>query len=153
MDTSIAHLIVQMVSPAVMVSACGLMLLTLGNRYGRVADRVRAFGAEYRGLKKLGAAAAPADAERMAVLEVHMPDVFRRGLLLRNAVMFFYIAIFMFASCSITIPLMIVWLPLVFFCFGMGSVMAGTVFALRETLLSYRLIQLDLPGGPPEGDD
>ena len=51
MEQPTSQLIVQMVSPAVMLSACGLMLLGLGNRYGRVVDRIRAFSSEWRKLK------------------------------------------------------------------------------------------------------
>ena len=81
MQPSIAQIIVQMVSPAVMISACGLMLLTLGNKYARVVDRLRSFGAEYRALKKLGADAADIDSARMRDLETQFPHVFSRGRL------------------------------------------------------------------------
>jgi Protein of unknown function (DUF2721) len=148
MQPSIAQIIVQMVSPAVMVSGCGLMLLTLGNKYARVVDRLRAFGAEYRALKKLGPDAAVVDRQRIQVLETHFPDVFRRGQLLRNAVLFFYTAIMFFVGCSFTIPLGVSWLPLVSFCLGMASVLIGTVFAWHETLLSFRLIRLEAPDSP-----
>jgi hypothetical protein len=139
METSIAQLIVQMVSPAVMVSACGLMLLGLGNRYGRVVDRIRAFSGEWRELKKRGE-----DAPRLRTLEVQLPDLFRRGKLLRNALLFFYVAIFLFVVCSFVIPLTKTALPLMLFCTGMACVLTGTLFALRETLLSFRLINLEV---------
>ena len=148
MQPSIAQLIVQMVSPAVMISACGLMLLTLGNKYARVVDRLRAFGAEYRTLKKLGADAAVIDSDRMRDLETQFPHVFSRGRLLRNAVLFFYTAIMFFVGCSFTIPLGVPELSLVLFCMGMGSVLVGTIFAWRETLLSFRLIRLEAPESP-----
>jgi uncharacterized protein DUF2721 len=148
MQPSIAQLIVQMVSPAVMISACGLMLLTLGNKYARVVDRLRAIGAEYRGLEKLGTSVTPVDARRKQILQAHFPDIFRRGQLLRNAVLFFYAAIMFFVACSFTIPLGMPGLPLVLFCVGMGSVLVGTIFAWRETLLSFRLIRLEAPESP-----
>jgi hypothetical protein len=134
-----------MVSPAVMVSACGLMLLGLGNKYSRVVDRLREFGAEHRALRKLGSAATSVDTERMRTLELQFPDLFRRGRLVRNAVVSFYAAIFLFVSCSFSIPLADTPVPLVLFCAGMACVLAGTVYAQRETLLSYRLIRLELP--------
>ena len=79
METSVTELIVQMISPAVMVSACGLLLLGLGNRYARLVDRIRGFAAEARELQKLGANAAAVDVERLRVLNVQIPDLFRRG--------------------------------------------------------------------------
>ena len=137
-----SQIIVQMVSPAVMLSACGLMLLSLGNRYGRVVDRIRAYSSEWRSLKKSNA-----DAVRMHTLEVQLPDLFRRGRLLRNSVMFFYVAIFLFVTCSFVIPLTSTPLPLLLFCGGMACVLTGTLFALRETLLSFRLINLEVSAG------
>lgn len=149
METSVTQLIVQMVSPAVMVSACGLLLLGLGNKYARVVDRIRTFAAEARELQKLGANATAVDAERLRVLNVQIPDLFRRGWLLRNAVLFCHTAISLFVLCSFVIPL--TWagvpasLPLTLFCAGMGSVLVMTIFAWRETMLSFRLLRLEAP--------
>ena len=145
METPIPQIIVQMVSPAVMVSACGLMLLGLGNKYARVVDRIRAFGAEHRALRKLGAEATAVDTERMRGLEMLFPDLHRRGRLVRNSVLSFYYAIFLFVVCSFSVPLTEGWLSLALFCAGMAGVLTGTVFALRETLLSFRLINLEWP--------
>ena len=89
MDQPISQLILQMVSPAVMVSACGLMLLSLGNKYARVVDRIRNFTAELRGLRKLGANLTAVDQQRFEILTLQIPDLFRRGRLVRNAVLFF----------------------------------------------------------------
>lgn len=131
-----------MVSPAVMLSACGLLLLGLGNRYGRVVDRIRDFGGEWRELKKLGS-----DAARLHTLEVQLPDLFRRGRLLRNSVLSLYVAIFLFVVCSFVIPLTQSALPVLLFCAGMACVLMGTAFALRESLLSFRLIKLEVSTG------
>lgn len=145
---SVSQLIVQMVSPAVMVSACGLMLLGLGNKYARVVDRIRAFAAEARSLRKLGAEAGPVDVQRLRVLEVQTPDLIRRGRLLRNAVLMFYAAIFLFVMCAFVLPLTQSPIPLALFCAGMASVLLGTWLAWRETLLSFRLINLEIASHP-----
>src|SRR5207249_415675 len=108
-----------------MVSACGLMLLGLGNKYSRVVDRLREFGSEHRALRKLGSAATAVDAERMQRLELQFPDLFTRGRLVRNAVVSFYGAIFLFVSCSFSIPLADTTVSLVLFCAGMACVLTG----------------------------
>ncbi|HUI07436.1 MAG TPA: DUF2721 domain-containing protein [Verrucomicrobiae bacterium] len=153
METSVTQLIVQMVSPAVMVSACGLLLLGLGSRYSRVVDRIRAFTAEARELQKLGANTNPIDVERLRVLNVQVPDLFRRGLLLRNAVLFCHTAITLFVACSFVIPLtragVPASVPLVLFCAGMASVLVMTIFAWRETTLSFLLLRLEVPASAP----
>ena len=149
MDTQVSELIVQMVSPAVMVSACGLLLLGLGNRYARVVDRIRWFADEIRQLQKPGAQSTPEDSARLQVLNVQLPDLFRRGRLLRNAMLFCHTAICFFVVCSFLIPLtragVPTLLPLALFCVGMGSVLAMAVFAWRETMLSFRLLRLEAP--------
>jgi hypothetical protein len=148
MDPSIPQVIVQMVSPAVMVSACGLMLLGLGNKYARVVDRIRNFAAEVRTLRKLGASATEADRHRLQILEVQMPDLFRRGKLLRNSVLHFYLAIAAFVVCSFLIPLTKSGVPLLLFCIGMACVLIAVVLAWRETLVSFRLINLEVAFRP-----
>jgi len=145
MEQPISQLIVQMVSPAVMVSACGLMLLSLGNKYARVVDRIRNFAAEIRGLHKLGANLTAVDRQRLEMLAVQMPDLFRRGRLLRNAVLFFYVAVSLFVICSFLIPVTKPWLPLACFCLGMASVFVAVLLAGRETLVSFRLLNLEVP--------
>jgi hypothetical protein len=144
MQAPIPQVIVQMVSPAVMVSACGLMLLGLGNKYARVVDRIRSFAAEVRALRKLGPNVSEADRHRLQILEVQIPDLFRRGKLLRNSVLHFYLAIMSFVVCSFLIPLTTTWLPLILFCTGMACVLIAAVLAWRETLLSFRLINLEV---------
>jgi len=150
MEPTAAQLIVQMVSPAVMISACGLMLLTLSNKYARVVDRIRAFAAEARQLHERPAPLAPGDAARMRVLDLQIPDLFRRGKLLRNAVLFYYAAVGLFVVCSFSVALvrlgLPVWVPVILFCAGMASVLAATILAWQETLFSFRLIKLEVPG-------
>jgi hypothetical protein len=144
MDPSISQVIVQMVSPAVMVSACGLMLLGLGNKYARVVDRIRLFAAEVRALRKLGTGATDADRLRMHTLEVQIPDLFRRGRLLRNSILHSYLAIMSFVVCSFMIPLTQSSLSLLLFCVGMACVLVAVVLAWRETTLSFRLLNLEV---------
>jgi small-conductance mechanosensitive channel len=148
MEPTISQLIVQMVSPAVMVSACGLMLLGLGNKYARVVDRIRSFAAEVRALRKLGATATEADRHRLRILELQIPDLFRRGKLLRNALLYCYMAIASFVICSFLIPLTKSWPPLALFAAGMGCVLVAVVLAWREALLSFRLLNLEVAFRP-----
>jgi len=148
MDPSISQLIVQMVSPAVMVSACGLMLLGLGNKYARVVDRIRHFASEVRALRKLGAAATDTDRHRLEILEVQIPDLFHRGKLLRNSVLHFYMAIMLFVLCSFAIAVTKTWLPLALFAVGMGCVFVAILLAWREALLSFRLLNLEVAFRP-----
>jgi hypothetical protein len=38
-----------------------------------------------------------------------------------------------------------VWIPVTSFCAGMASVLVATIIAWRETLLSFRLLNLEVP--------
>jgi hypothetical protein len=63
-----------------------------------------------------------------------------------------YIAVGLFVVCSFAIALVrfgvSVWVPVVLFCLGMASVLLATIIASRETLLSFRLINLEVPVTP-----
>ena len=48
MPKNLLLLIQSMVAPAVMISACGLLLLSLTNKLGRVIDRIRDLNTEDR---------------------------------------------------------------------------------------------------------
>jgi hypothetical protein len=112
-------------------------------------DRIRSFAAEARGLHDRVNQLKPSEKQRMEMLDLQIPDLFRRGRLLRNAMLLFYSAVALFVACSFAIALVHygvpIWVSVVLFCVGMASVLAAVATAWRETLLSFRLINLEVP--------
>ncbi len=146
-------------APAIMVSACGLLLLGLLNRYSVIMSRIRALNEERRRL--LIAATPPAvpqpvEVARLASVVRQIGQLMDRVRLLRNAVMCQVVAVGCFVFSSLMIGLRIAgpeWLklahPLPVFVTGMGILFAGVVFEGTDVLRAYRTISIEV-GGPPE---
>jgi hypothetical protein len=150
-------------APAIMVSACGLLLLGLLNRYTVIMSRIRALNEERRRL--LRSTAPPAEAQpveiaRLASVIRQLEDLVDRVRLLRNAVMCQVVAVGCFVLSSLLIGLRVAgpeWLklvhPLPVFVIGMAVLFAGVVCEGTDVLRAYRTIRLEVgePFHHPEG--
>ena len=87
-----------MLSPAVMISACGLILLTLVPRLGRVIDRIRLLSAEKREIQKV-----EGSSKRIQVIDQQIKILLKRSQLLKLSSQFLFFAILLFVVCSILI--------------------------------------------------
>jgi hypothetical protein len=141
-------------APAIMVSACGLLLLGLLNRYTVIMSRIRALNEERRLL--LRSTAPPAEAQpveiaRLASVIRQLEDLVDRVRLLRNAVRCQVVAVGCFVLSSLLIGLRVAgpeWLklvhPLPVFVIGMAVLFAGVVFEGTDVLRAYRTIRLEV---------
>jgi hypothetical protein len=86
------QLVASAVTPAVMVSACGLIALGLDNQISRMANRLRDLAREYR--------AAESSPERRAVLAGQVAVLDRRHALYYRALILNYAAVFAFVLTS-----------------------------------------------------
>jgi hypothetical protein len=142
------------VAPAIMVSACGLLLLALLNRYTVIMSRVRVLSEERRRLVRATtppAEAAPSEVARLASVLRQLEDLVDRVRLLRNAVMCQVIAVGCFVLTSLLIGLRVAgpeWLalahPLPVFVVGMAVLFAGVVFEGTDVVRAYRTIRLEV---------
>jgi hypothetical protein len=135
-------------APALMVSACGLLLLGLLNRYQVVMNRIRVLNEERRKLKRLESPTA-IEAQRLRSVARQLDDLADRVRLLRNAVVCQIAAVGCFVVTSLLIGLPVAgpgWVthPLQVFLVGMAVVFAGLVFAALDVLRAYRTIRLEL---------
>ncbi|HNX50836.1 MAG TPA: DUF2721 domain-containing protein [Thermoanaerobaculaceae bacterium] len=150
-------------APAVMVSACGLLLLGLLNRYGVVMARVRALNEERRRLLRNGVAAAgtEAESERLGSVIRQVDDLVDRIRLLRNAVVSQIIGVGCFVLTSLLIGLRVAGPeilqrinPLPGFLLGMAVVFVGLTFEGLDVVRAYRTIRMEVdeePHGEREG--
>jgi hypothetical protein len=132
-------LVQSMVTPAVMISACGLLLLSISNKLGRVVDRTRELNSEDRGLS------AEVDAVRRLSIRNQIDLLLRRALLLRNACGLLHLAVAVFALTSLCIGLsgatrVFEVLMLVLFVVGLGTVVWAGILAYLEIRLSHQAI-------------
>ena len=132
-------LVQSMVTPAVMISACGLLLLSVSNKLGRIVDRIRDLNTEDRGL------AAEVEAVRRLSIRTQIDLLLRRALLLRNACGLLYLAVAVFALTSLCVGLsgsghVFEVLMLVLFVIGLATVVWAGILAYLEIRLSHHAI-------------
>jgi hypothetical protein len=139
MPVGLLSLVQSMVTPAVMISACGLLLLSMSNKLARIVDRIRELNAEDRGLE------AETEAVRRLSIRNQIDLLLRRALLLRNACGLLYLAVAVFALTSLCVGLSnaahaFAVLMLVLFVFGLGTVVWAGILAYLEIRLSHRAV-------------
>lgn len=146
-----------MLAPAVGISAVGLLLLGLSNRYTVIINRLRLLNDEKRKFLKLiadGADLSFTDQSRYASVVKQGGELLARSRLVRNAILLFQTAVGMFvlASAAIGVNLFatsaaLQAVPLMLFVAGMLAVFVGVVFAAREVFRSFRIILLEVTAG------
>ena len=139
MPASLLGLVQSMVTPAVMISACGLLLLSISNKLGRIVDRIRELNSEDRGLS------AEVDSVRRLSIRNQLEFLLRRALLLRNACGLMYLAVAVFALASLCVGLSGVAhvfevLMLVLFVLGLATVVWAGILAYLEIRLSHQAV-------------
>jgi Protein of unknown function (DUF2721) len=142
------------VTPAVMVSACGLVALGLDNQTARMAMRLRDLTHEWRGL--------PEPSARRAVLVSQVAVLDRRHGLYSWSLLLVYGALFAFVVTSLLSLATAFWpipveLPVVTFGLGVAMLAAMAVFVVAAVRLARRTIRAEVAeilrggGGGPGG--
>ena len=132
MDTSssVFQVLSAMITPSVLISAAGLLVLSTSNRLSRVVDRVRVVARSVEGVKQ-------APASKKIFLDQLM-RLSRRAVLLRSALTSLYIAITLFVSTSILLGVLSVfrwehdWLPTITALVGSCALLYGSVLLISE---------------------
>jgi MFS family permease len=133
-----------MITPAVLISASGTLVLSTSNRLTRVVDRVRALGAEAERLQALGGHDPAVAGAKRALIADQVPRLAERVLLLRSAMTVFYVAIGLLVATSIAVGMTAVlqwhfgWLAIASGLFGACGLFWGTLLLVREARLAVR---------------
>jgi hypothetical protein len=143
--TLIQH-IQAILAPAVMVSACGLLLLGMQNKYGRIIDRMRILTRERLAL--LGQGGEPLAAERLPVIDRQIRDLLRRTRIQHDAVLLLFLAVGLFVLDMLLIGGINLFpglhvVPLAVFVLGQLMVLLSAILAGREIWISHRAAILD----------
>ncbi len=151
---NIIRLIQFMLAPAVMLSACGLLLLGINNKYSSIANRIRLLNDErrrYINKIKEGKELDFIEMTRYASLRQQLNHLFNRLELVRNCVISYSLAIFLFILTSFLIGLEFFFdlkiatiLMTVTFTLGMLTVGTGILFALLETTQGFKVIEIEI---------
>jgi hypothetical protein len=136
-----------MITPAVLISASGTLVLSTSVRLARVVDRVRALSANLEDL--FHAAADAIAAARREEVERQLELQTRRGRLIQRALTSFYVALCVFVGTTISIALSAfapatAWAPTGLGILGMLAMFYGCVLLVRETRLALVSVDLEM---------
>jgi len=151
--SSIVQIIQLMLAPGLMISACGLLLLGMNNKYSLIVNRIRSLNEERRrALHKLG------DQEftfqenvRFESITKQLEKLTYRVGLVRNAVLCYTMAVALFVLTSLLIGFgyllditrLNTFITLLFLL-GMVSVLVGVLFAAYETYKGYAIVKYEV---------
>lgn len=120
--------------PIVILSAAGLLSLSMQQRYGRVIDRIRAFHEMM-----------VQDVSWKNLIEKQLDLLIKRGRLLRNSLFFLMLSILFALLSTFFLSFQILGgntgsATLILFYFSLFSLFIAIVFAIMEIFISYRAV-------------
>lgn len=139
-----------MVTPALLISATGSLVLSTSTRLGRVVDRVRAL--EIRLGEMIYAddkSDIPLYEKRVQVIVDLLDKVTSRSRLLQRAMGTFYYGLMLFILTSVTIALVGVfniyrWIPILVGVVGIIFLFYGSILMLKETWMATATINAEM---------
>lgn len=150
MTVSASSLIQSMLAPGLMISACGLLLLGMNNKYSLVVNRIRLLNEERR---KMRYEANKVDnyEQRHKSIDTQISMLITRVALIRNTVFSYSMAIAGFIISSLFIGYQVLteaadlyWLIVLTFLAGMIFVLAGIIFAAIEVRKGYNIVRIEI---------
>lgn len=151
MKFSIVEIIQAMLAPGLMISACGLLLLGMNNKYSIIVNRIRLLNEEKRKLRRSEKSAG--EKSRIESIILQNNKLYTRFKLVRNAVFSYSIAVVCFIIASILIGLKYLvqsvdaaTMALIFFLMGITSVLLGIIFASIELWKGYKIVEIEVIG-------
>ena len=139
-----------MVTPALLISATGSLVLSTSTRLGRVVDRVRQLE------ERLSAAIysenkdeIPLYDKRVEVIVDLLDKVTSRSRILQRAMGAFYYGLMFFVSTSVTIAVAAIfnsyrWVPIPIGIIGIMFLFYGSVLMLRETRMAAATVNAEM---------
>lgn len=142
------------ITPALLFTACALLLSGLQGKYSTLVNAIRNLNTERRGLARETAAGAPewADARRTNIGQ-QIEALIERAQLVRNSLFCLYSAIFLFLVASLCGGVSALGFGAAAFgalgCFAAGMIFVVTamVFGFREARRSFEIIRLETEMG------
>jgi hypothetical protein len=142
-----------MLAPAVMISACGLLLLGINNKYSLVVNRIRLLNEEKRRLLiKFGDGQHSTEENvRLESTATQIAALVYRAKLVRNTVLSYTTAVALFVITSLLLGISSVlslqklnYFIITAFLLGMLFVLIGVIYAGLETKKGYDIISYEV---------
>jgi hypothetical protein len=151
MESTSTEVIQFILAPVVMVTACGLILNSLGGRYSAVTNRLRLLSHErFELLQKPNASEAYFDfnQERIQQIEAQLPDLLCHHRALHHSILRIYIAIVLFlasmfilAGAALTQWPILEIIALITFLLGIGFLFLGVVLMALDFRQSHQVTE------------
>ncbi|MBC8032256.1 MAG: DUF2721 domain-containing protein [Pyrinomonadaceae bacterium] len=146
--SSAVAVLTAMITPAVLISACGSMILSTSTRLGRVVDRVRTLADKLEEL----AQKPPSEAgERQAVIFAQLDKLTSRARILQRAMVSFYLCLGMFVATSVAIGVVAILekprytlVPVIFGIIGACFLFYGSILLIFEARLALSTIHAEM---------
>ena len=151
--SSIVEIIQLMLAPGIMISACGLLLLGMNNKYSLVVNRIRLLNEERRRVlhKVDDKDFNYQENQRLESISMQITSLVFRVKLVRNAVLCYTTAVALFVLTSLSIGFGYLLditklnsLITILFLLGMISVLCGVIFAAYETYKGYEIVNFEV---------
>jgi hypothetical protein len=141
-----------MITPAVLISACGTLGLSTSNRLGRVVDRVRSLSqdVEQLNINSPDATSTPELLGKRRLVTLQLQSLSVRLYHLQNALTALYLAIGLLVLASLTVGLRAAllllpdWLPTTLGLLGASALFFASLLLVLETRLAVRSSLLEM---------
>jgi hypothetical protein len=136
-----------MITPAVLISACGTLIFSTSTRLARIVDRVRQLSVQIERL--FADEQVRFREERRREVEMQLGFYARRARLVQGSLTSFYVALGVFVATTIAIALppfapRVAWLPSVLGIAGTLVLFAGCVLLINETRLALQALKSEM---------
>jgi threonine/homoserine/homoserine lactone efflux protein len=149
------NVLTAMITPAVLISACGTLIFSTATRLARVVDRVRELSRQIEQL--CGGALTELPDERRAEVERQLAAHAERSRLIQRSLTSFYLALGLFVATTVSLGVVGVidrgaWVPTVLGIVGTVVLFYGSMLLIAETRVALRAVNdemafiLRLPG-------
>ena len=151
MDPSTAiAVLTAMITPAVLISACGSMILSTSGRLGRVVDRVRALSDRLEAIPDTHTDPEIAR-ERQAIIFQQLDKLTSRARILQRSMVTFYLALGMFVATSVAIGIVAIvdkprynLVPVIVGLIGACFLFYGSMLLIFEARLALSTIHVEM---------
>ena len=141
-----------MITPAVLISACGALILSTSTRLGRVVDRVRLLIDRFEEMTKTQEEdGVELFEERRTVIFHQLDRLTTRSRLLQKSMTVFYLALGMFVATSVAIGLVAAvgkpahaWAPVLLGLVGACGLFYGSVLLIKEARLAQASLNAEM---------
>lgn len=139
--SSVLAVLTAMITPAVLISACGSLILTTSSRLSRVVDRVRELSDRFEAMALKEKEVAMAEEKRAMIFD-QLDLLTSRARLLQRSITSFYLALSIFVATSVAIGLVAIlrerygWVPVALGLIGASFLFYGSILQIREARMA-----------------